>query len=163
MKDLLGAEGSPTTGSPTTGPPESQSPRGKKPRALVNHLSERITSEAQLRSLLTQACQGRRVSATDANAVSSRGHMICTLTIESGPVTSPDSSHVVIVDLAGSERRQNESLKDDEKAETKFINNSRTEVRRALISLANNEIPTKDSTVRGTPIDRGRLPADPFL
>lgn len=155
LKDLLSAEG-----SPTTGPPESRSPKGKKPRALVNHLSELITSEAQLRSLLTQACQRRRVSATGANMVSSRGHMICTLTIESGTRASPESTRVVIVDLAGSERRRGESLTDDEKAETMFINNSRTEVRRALLALTNNQIPAKDSMVRATPIDRGRFPAD---
>ena len=157
LKDLLDAEG-----SPTTGPPESRSPRGKKPRALENHVSKSITSEAQLCSLLAEACQRRRVSATGANAVSSRGHMICTLTIESASLASPESTRVVIVDLAGSERRQNESLTDDEKAETKFINNSRTEIRRALISLANNEIPAKDSMVRGISIDQGRLPANPF-
>lgn len=157
LKDLLGAEGSPTTGHP-----QSQSPRGKKSQALVNPQSELITSEAQLRHLLTQACQRRRVSATGANAVSSRGHMICTLTIELKTPAGPESTRVVIVDLAGSERRQNESLTNDEKAETKFINNSRTEVRRALICLANNEIPPKDSMVRETAIDRGRLPADLF-
>ena len=157
LRDLLGAEG-----SPATGPPQSQSPRGKKSQALVNPQSELITSEAQLRHLLTQACQRRRVSATGANAVSSRGHMICTLTIELKTPAGPESTRVVIVDLAGSERRQNESLTDDEKAETKFINNSRTEVRRALICLANNEIPPKESIVRETAIDGGRLPADLF-
>ena len=158
LKDLLGAEG-----SPTTGPPESRSPKGKKPRALVNHLSEPITLEAQLRSLLTQACQRRCVSATGANEVSSRGHMICTLTIELGTIASPESTRVVIVDLAESERRRGESLTDDEKAETTFINNSRTEVRRALLALTKNQNPAKDSMVRATPIERGQFPADPLL
>ena len=156
LKDLLSAEG-----SPTLGPPESRSPKGKKLRALVNHLSEPITSEAQLRSLFTQACQRRCVSATGANEVSSRGHMICTLTIEPGTLASPESTRVVIVDLAGSERRRGESLTDDEKAETTFINNSRTEVRRALLALTKNQNPAKDSIVRAIPIKRGRFPADP--
>ena len=142
--------------------PVLSSPKGRQQPDPLNDRSKGVAAESELRSLLTQACERRRVSATSANAVSSRGHMICTLTYDSGTPSSPNLTRVVIVDLAGSERRQNESLKDDEKAETKFINNSRTEVRRALISLANNGIPTKDSMVRGTPPDRGRLPADPF-
>ena len=157
LKDLFGTEG-----SPTTGPPESRSPKGKKLQALLNHLSEPITSEAQLRNLLTQACQRRCVSATGANEVSSRGHMICTLTIESKILASPESTRVVIVDLAESERRRGESLTDDEKAETTSINNSRTEVRRALLALTKKQNPAKDSMVRATPVKRGRFPADPL-
>ena len=88
--------------------------------------------------------------------------MICTLTIGPGILASPESTRVVIVDLAGSERRRGESLTDDEKAETTFINNSRTEVRRALLALTKNQNPAKDSMVRATPIKRGRFPADPL-
>ena len=131
-------------GSPQTGPLKFKFRGGNQ--EVVGARSEPIESEEQLRTLFTQICRKRHVSATGENAVSSRGHMMCTLTIRS----ASRETRVVIVDLAGSERRHGESLEGDQRKENHDINKSRSNIRRALVSFASNTPPNKDCAVRGT-------------
>ena len=127
---------------------------------VKGYCSESVRSAAELRDLLIRICQNRRVSATDENAVSSCSHLICTLTIQQpDPPRSPRTTCAVLVDLAGSEcGGRSGPTSTSQKTETQYINESRSDLCRALISVASKgkAVVNKDCTVR-SPINRFRL------
>ncbi len=154
LTDLLPKKGSPRSADLGF---ESSKEGGTKVKGCC---SESVRSAAELRDLLIRICQNRRVSATDENVVSSRGHLICTLTIQQPHLPrSRRTTCVVLVDLAGSERGgRSGPTSTSQKTETQYINESRSNLRRALLSVASKdkEVVNKDCTVR-SPIDRLRL------
>lgn len=112
----------------------------------VNNLSiVNIESADELKNLMRQALDGRKVAATNFNEQSSRSHAVSTIYLEG---TNADakifcSSTINLVDLAGSE-----SAKFSERMlETKHINKSLSALGNVMLALHNKRkhVPYRDS------------------
>ena len=104
-----------------------------------------VESIATLHHLLDQARRNREVKKTPKNPESSRGHLVCEITLiwDDPENNTPRRHKLCLVDLAGSEHAS-EEVPSDLRAETQFISTSRTNLQTALSNIGKAHVPAED-------------------
>jgi len=111
--------------------------------------SEHCHTASHAKTLLTQGDKNRAVASTGLNDVSSRSHMVVTLTVRTRNHKAGDNyvGKLSLVDLAGSERLSKSGTTGQAQKESMAINKSLSALGTVIASLAANEkhVPYRDS------------------
>merc|ERR1719502_1769644 len=111
--------------------------------------SEQCHTASHAKTLLAQGDKNRAVASTGLNDVSSRSHMVVTLTVRTKNLRSGDYyvGKLSLVDLAGSERLSKSGTTGQAQKESMAINKSLSALGTVIASLAANEkhVPYRDS------------------
>uniref|UniRef100_A0A7S2G3A1 Kinesin-like protein n=2 Tax=Haptolina brevifila TaxID=156173 RepID=A0A7S2G3A1_9EUKA len=111
--------------------------------------SEQCHTASHAKTLLTSGDKHRAVSATGLNDVSSRSHMVVTLTVRTKNLRSGDYyvGKLSLVDLAGSERLSKSGTTGQAQKESMAINKSLSALGTVIAALASSEkhVPFRDS------------------
>ena len=104
-----------------------------------------VDSIEALHDLFDRACRNRQVKQTPKNPVSSRGHLVCEITLIADGIEDQRQKRdrVCLVDLAGSEHSSEETTSDLQR-ETRFISTSRTNLQTALASIGKSYVSAED-------------------
>jgi hypothetical protein len=125
---------------------------------FVDNLTQiEVNDPQEIFQLLKEGAQNRAISATNMNKVSSRSHVILSITVEQKPYESNDASKgeaavkrgtLTIVDLAGSERVAKSGSEGQRLEEAKKINKSLSALGNCVAALTDENIshvPFRDS------------------
>jgi len=111
--------------------------------------SSEVHTASHCKTLITQGDKFRATSATGLNDVSSRSHMIVTLTVRTRNLKAGDNyvGKLSLVDLAGSERLSKSGTTGQAQKESMAINKSLSALGTVIAALATEEkhVPYRDS------------------
>lgn len=123
LKDLLSKNGTQT--SPTAQHEDSVL---QKCTVVANERTRLpVTSAAELCKMIREACRNRKVGENEKNPVSSRGHLVCSISLTrfDGRGKVSMTSRLKIVDLAGNEHIPSDKTNLNHIREVQFINDTR--------------------------------------